>query len=266
MGRVLSGVCLVVLCLANPACLRRRGGTGDMVVAMNNGKSMMLALSDFATEYGSYPDCATAKAVQERTKTELNLDGDTANDYFRQLIAAGVVKSEDPFYSKTPYSIRKPDNLMNGTEALKPGEVGFGYLMNGDKAMPNDDPNRVIAATPLLNATTAGEFDTEPLQGKAALVYLDSSVKWVTIREDNRRVNVSGRKTLLECGDYTIWWGAAVTPVIKPPQTPPGWAPSGPNRTALKWWWLAGACATFALLALWVIIKRNDTAGPQPER
>jgi hypothetical protein len=265
MGRVLSGVCLVVLCFANHACLRKKGGRGDMVVAMNNGKSMMLALSDFSMEYGSYPDRETAKAVKERTKTELNLDGDTANDYFRQLIAAGVVKSEDPFYSKTPYSIRKPDRLMNGTEALKPGEVGFGYLMNGVKAMPNDDPNRVIAATPLLNATAAGEFDPEPLQGKAALVYLDSSVKMVTIREDNHRVNVSGRKTLLDCGADTIW-DTAVTPVIKPPQTPPGWVPSGPNRTAVNWWWLAGACATFTLLALWVILKRKDIAGQPPER
>jgi hypothetical protein len=267
MGRVLIGVCLVVLCYANHACLSRRGGRGDMVVAMNNGKQMMLALNDFSMEYGSFPDRETAKAVKERTKTKLNLDGDTANDYFRQLIAAGVAKSEDPFYSKTPYSIRKPDRLMNGTEALKPGEVGFGYLMNGDKAMPNDDPNRIIAATPLLNASASGEFDPEPLQGKAALVYLDSSVKMVSIREDNHQVNVSGRKTLLEYGDYTIWWGAAITPVIKPPQTPPGWVPSGPIRTAVKkWWWLAGACATFALLALWVILKRKDTAGPQPER
>jgi hypothetical protein len=32
-----------------------------------------------------------------------------------------------------------------------------------------------------------------------------------------------------------------------------------------KWWWLAGACATFTLLALWVILKRKDIAG-QPER
>jgi hypothetical protein len=116
----------------------------NLVVAMNNGKSMWMALADFATEYGGFPDRETAKAVKENTQTTVKLDGDTANHYFRQLIAAGVAKREDPFYeAKTSFSPRHPDNNMKGAEELKPGEVGFGYLMNGDKAMPSDDPYRI---------------------------------------------------------------------------------------------------------------------------
>ena len=154
----LIGVGLVVLFSVAPPQIMSMRSKGDQVVAMNNGKRLVLALNDFAAEYGSFPSHETVKALRESPdtaidKTTLELDGDTANHYFRQLIAAGVVKSEDPFFAKTPYSRYGPDGNMKGSLALQAGEVGFGYLMNGDKAMPADDPNRVIAVTPLLNAT-----------------------------------------------------------------------------------------------------------------
>jgi prepilin-type N-terminal cleavage/methylation domain-containing protein len=205
--------------LAAPQLIRMRK-KGDQVVAMSNGRNLVLALTDFANEYGSFPDKETAKAVADNTGSPLTFNGDSANDYFRQLIAAGVVKSEEPFYSKSPYSPKKPDNLYKGSEALKAGEVGFGYMMNGATgggvAIPNDDPNRVIAVTPLLNASAKGEFDAGPLD-KAALVYLDQSVKMMTIREDNKKVVVGGGKTLLDSGPESIW-GADIKPVIKPPK------------------------------------------------
>ena len=218
---------------------------------------MILALNDFAADYGSFPDRDTAAAVKKNTHTTLDLDGDTANHYFRQLIAAGVVKSEAPFYAKTAYSPGKPDHNMTGTEALKPGEVGFGYIMNGNKALPADDPNRPIAVTPLRNATATGEIDPEPLDGRAALVYLDTSIKIVRIREDNHQVILAGGKTLLENGDATVW-GTAITPVIKPPQIPPGWVVASP--ASQRWWWLAGIGTTVVLLAWWVLKKRRRAA------
>jgi prepilin-type N-terminal cleavage/methylation domain-containing protein len=190
---------------------------GDQVVAMNNGKTMVLAMNDFSAEYGGLPDRETAKQVTENTGSKLNLTGDTANDYFRQLIASGILKSEEPFYSKTPYSTKRPDNNISGTKALDAGEVGFGYIMNGATGMSTDDPNRIIAATPLLNATTKGEFDAGPLDGKAALVYLDSSVKLLTIREDNKKVAIPGSKTLLDGGEGTLW-GADIKPTMKAPK------------------------------------------------
>jgi hypothetical protein len=209
--------------LTKPSFIRM-GKKGEQVLAMNNGKSMVLALNDFSAEYGSFPDRETAKAVRQNTNTTLDLDGDSANAYFRQMIAAGIAKAEEPFFSVTPYSLKKPDNNMRGAEALRPGEVGFGYLMDGDKAMPADDPNRIIAVTPLLDATATGEFDPEPLDGKAALVFLDFSVKLVPIRGDNKKVAVKGRQTLLEAGEGTLW-GETMHPDIKPPLTPPQWKP-----------------------------------------
>ncbi len=193
---------------------------GDQVVAMNNGKNMVISLNEFANEYGGLPDRETGKQVTETTGSKLNLNGDTANDYFRQLIAAGIAKGEEAFWSKTPYSPKKPDNNPpkdSPAKVLEAGEVGFGYLMNGTTGMSIDDPNRPIAATPLLNATAKGEFDAGPLDGKAALVYLDTSVKLIQIREDNKKVAVMGNKTLLDGGEGTIW-GADIKPVMKAPK------------------------------------------------
>jgi hypothetical protein len=241
--------------------LKRMGYIGDRIVAMNNGKSMVLALSDFAAEYGSFPDRETAKAVRRNTLTTLDLDGDSANAYFRQMIAAGIAKSEDPFFSVTPYSLKKPDNNMRGAEALRHGEVGFGYLMDGNKAMPAGDPNRIIAVTPLLDATATGEFDPEPLDGKAALVFLDFSVKLVPISKD-KKVRVRGSQRLLDVGAGTLW-GDTTHPVIKPPLTPPQWKPgqSMPHPQHKQGWsWLVvliGGGLALALIAMWAMWRKD---------
>ena len=156
------GVCFVLLLvLAGAPFLRRRGGH-NQVYTMNNGKSLVLALYDFSSEYGGFPDDETAEMLRERTASPLKLKGEFSNDYFRQLIAAGVAKSERPFHSESSYSPRTPDNQFEGAECLKAGEVGFAYIMNGYKALPSDDPNRIIACAPVLDSAATGQFDPEP--------------------------------------------------------------------------------------------------------
>jgi prepilin-type N-terminal cleavage/methylation domain-containing protein len=189
---------------------------GDQVTATNNGRNLIGTLTEFNNEYGSFPDKDTAKAVTERTGSTLSLNGDTANDYYRQLLAAKLVKQEDPFWAKTANSKTKPDNRMTGTDALKAGEVGFGYMMNGTAALGNDDPNRIIAMTPLYNYSAKGEFDPDPMNGIAVMVYLDNSVKPLDIRED-KKVSMGRGKTLLDSGEGTIW-GEDIKPIIKPPK------------------------------------------------
>jgi hypothetical protein len=213
----LIGLCLVlVIGWCAPSLVSKRyKQIGEQIIAKENGKTMALALNDFASEYGSFPDHETAEAVKKNTLTTLDLDGDTANHYFRQLIAAGMAKSENPFSARTDYSRKRPDNYMKGDQALKLGEVGFGYIMNGTKALPADNLNRVIAVTPLRNGSVTGEFDPNPLDGMAVLVLLDTSVKMVRIRKEDRQVMLGGKK-LLENGADTVW-GTAITPVIKPP-------------------------------------------------
>ena len=113
---------------------------------------------------------------------------------------------------------------MQGAAALKPGEVGFGFVMDENRAITNSDLNRVIAVTPLLNATATGEFDSQPLDGKAVVLCLDTSTKMLAIRPDTHLVMVTGSKMLLESGIGTPW-GTEIQPVIKPPRPPPQWVP-----------------------------------------
>ena len=252
----------LALGLTTPSLIRH-SKNGYQRVAMNNGKLMVMALNDFAEEYGSFPDLETAKLVRKNTNITLDLEGESANAYFRQVIAAGIAKSEDPFFAVTPYSLKKPDNRFttNG-DALRAGEVGFGYLMDGNKAMDASDPNRIIAVTPLLNATATGEFDPEPFDGRATLVYLDNSVRLADINPKDHRVMLSPGKTLLETGPGTIW-DPAITPVIKPPLTPPGWKPgqSMPNyRPKKTWFWpiyLLGGGLALALIATWAAWRKG---------
>lgn len=191
--------------------------TKDRVVAMNNARQLGFGLREFEEEYGSLPDRETAAAVVERTDSKLSLTGDTANDYFRQMIAAGIVKSEDPFWAPTATSKRRPDNVIDGTDSLRPGEVGFGYILNGNSAMPTDNPNRYVAVTPVTNAGK-GEFDCHTYLEKALALAMDGSVTLLDIRPETGKVQVAKGKTLLDTGEGTRW-GTTIRPVIKAPKT-----------------------------------------------
>ncbi|MCF7731611.1 MAG: type II secretion system GspH family protein [Akkermansiaceae bacterium] len=188
----------------------------DRLLATHNATQLFAGLSEFSQEYGSLPDRSTATAVIDRTDTKLKLDGDSANDYFRQLIAAGLIRSEDPFYAPTANSKRKPDNIFDGDDALKPGEVGFGYILNGNSAMPLDYPGRFIAVSPLTNAAK-GEFDPGAYWDKVVALCADGSVQHLDIRPDSHKAHVAKGKTLLETGPGTRW-GTEIHPVIKAPK------------------------------------------------
>lgn len=213
---VLIVVLVALAGIAAPKLIRIRGGRShDTVWDMNNGKRLILALTDFSNEFGSFPDRETAKIFIEANQGNLMLEGDHSNDYFRQLIAAGVIKSEQPFHVQTPYSPKRPDNNLSGAEALKAGEVGFGYIMNGSKALPSDSPKRIILVAPLLNAAATGEFDASVMFGKALLVRIDQTVEMVPIGKDKKAI-IGPNRTLLDTGEGTIW-GKDIKPVIKPP-------------------------------------------------
>lgn len=201
--------------LSAPMILRQQKQAAK-TEAISNAKQIGLALLEFDQEYGSYPDSDTAETVQESTGTELNLSGNSSNDYLRQLIAMGV-QSEQIFFTKTPYT-RKPDDAINGTKALEAGEVGFGYVMLDQSTGQNTsgNPGRTVLATPLLNAAEDWTFDPDPYGGKAVVLKLDSSATALTIRDRDKKLSVGNGKTIEQTGDDTVW-GTASNPVIKAP-------------------------------------------------
>jgi hypothetical protein len=186
LASILVVVVLMALAgLSAPVILRCRMAP-DRTEALNNIRQVGLALFEFDSEYGKFPDTSTVAAVKENTKTELDLGSSSSNQLFLQLLAVGL-KSEKPFWCKTTWSKKKPDDIFVPGKALAPGEVGFAYIA-GLKS--SDDPEAPLVVAPLIPGTT--RFDPEPYQGKAIVLRLDNSASAMNIRSDNGEVWVNG--------------------------------------------------------------------------
>ena len=175
--------------------------------AVNNARQIGFALFEFEIEYGRFPDATTITAVQKETGTLLPLGTKTSNDYFRQLIGAGITQSEPMFYARIEGS-RKPDGLMDPANTLVKGNVGFAYLA-GLASMGS--PSRPLVVTPLIPGTD--RFDPKPFDGKAVILKMDNSVTSIPIQKDGH-VLLSGRN-ILDPG-HPIWDGKP--PVIVWPE------------------------------------------------
>ncbi len=204
--------------LTAPMVIRQRK-KADQTEAVNNARQIGFALFEFETSYGSFPDSTTVEDVTGNTGSTLTLGTSSANDFFRQLLAAEVTQSESMFYAKTGYS-KKPDNIFNtATNALEKGEVGFGYIMNTNTAFSTaGNPARPIVVAPMKfeNAISETEFDSDYYDSKAVVLRIDNSVQSLQIRKTDSLAVIGGGKTLLQTGDDTVW-GTGVTPKIVVP-------------------------------------------------
>jgi prepilin-type N-terminal cleavage/methylation domain-containing protein len=201
--------------LTAPMVIRQRK-KADQTEAVNNARQIGFALFEFETAYGSFPDSATATEVKEATESTLNLGTASANDYFRQLIAAEVSQSEAMFYAKTAFT-KKPDNVYNGQNALEKGEVGFGYIMNQNVAFSTaGNPARPVVVAPLAYPFSNGQFDTDMYDFKAVVLRIDNSATSLPILKSSKLAQLGGGKNLLQTGEETIW-GTGVTPTIVNP-------------------------------------------------
>jgi type II secretory pathway pseudopilin PulG len=195
----------------------------DLTKAIGNTKQLGLALLEFETEYGTYPDENTAAVVLKNTKTTLNLTGHSANSYFRQLLATEMAQSETMFYCKTAFS-KKPDNRFDTPEtALAPGEVSFGYILKGKTAFTTkDNPARPLLCAPLAydgKSVSNHRFDPIPFDRRAAILRIDNSVTSLPIDPKTGEPTLKDGKTLLQTGPKTIW--GTDTPTIIPPLPKP---------------------------------------------
>jgi prepilin-type N-terminal cleavage/methylation domain-containing protein len=199
--------------LTAPMVIRQRK-KADQTEATSNARQIGLALFEFETAYGSFPDASTATTVTENTQTQLTLGTGNSNDYFRQLIAAEICNSESMFYAKTAFT-KKPDNVYSTREkALSAGEVGFGYIMNAQTAFSTaGNPSRPIVAAPLLYPFQTGQFDSDFYDAKVVVLRIDNSVQSLPILKTSKLAQLGGGKNLLQTGEDTVW-GTGVTPTI----------------------------------------------------
>ncbi|MGC4015629.1 MAG: hypothetical protein QM755_14075 [Luteolibacter sp.] len=157
-------------------------------MALSNARQIGLALYDFDSDYGRFPDATTITTVKESTGTTWDLKDRTSNDLFKQLFVTGIVRTEEIFRSAA-FGSHTPDNVISSeTKTLEPGECGFAYIAGGTS---KSDPARPVAVTPLIPGTL--KFDPAPLKGKAVILRADSSVITRFIGEDGRVTTPDGK-------------------------------------------------------------------------
>lgn len=175
--------------------------------ALSNARQIGMALFEFETEYGKFPDEDTIGKVASDTGTKMNLGRKSSNDFFRQLMASGITDWEGMFYANLKRG-PGPDEITTGHRALEKGECGFTYLRG---AKSTDHPMRPIVVTPMISGTKP--FDRKPFDGYAVVLRLDNSVISLPINRDGH-IMVDGRN-LMDPG-HPIWEGHP--PVIAWPE------------------------------------------------
>jgi len=197
---------------------------GARTEAISNSKQIGMAMFNFDQDYGSYPSTATGTEVTTNNPDSgLTFGSTNSNDYFRQLIAAGYIDSEKPFYAKAPYT-KKPDNAMTAAKALAAGEVGFAYIMatSTEPLTSSGNSGRPLIVAAVANGASDGTFDTDIYDKKAVIFRIDNSAAIETVRPSDKKVIVGGGKTLLQGGDKDSVWGTDITPVLKAPSKSTG--------------------------------------------
>ena len=204
--------------LAAPMVMRQRK-KADQTQALSNARQVGMALLDFDSEYGRFPDSSTSASVATNTGTSEVTPGSDSNSYFRQLFSAGITNSEEIFYAKTQYT-QRPDNVYNQedpTDALAAGECGFGYILrNATSAQSaSGNPGRPVLCTPLAEGSTT-DFDPDPFDSRAVILKLDLSA--ISININNEGKAILNGKDILEPGADSVW-GSAGSPTIVAPES-----------------------------------------------
>lgn len=197
---IVSILILVLAVLTAPMTVRCRKRT-NQTEAVSNARQIGLALFEFEQEYGKFPDESTIPEVRDATGSTLDLGTVSSNDFFGQLIGAGIAESETIFYAKID-GTRKPDNVFDRAgEALKKGECGFTYFLG---ARYTDNPKRPLVVTAMISGTD--RFDRKRFDGRAVILRMDNTVMSYNI-DKNGHVIFEGRNLMDPA--HPVWDGHA---------------------------------------------------------
>lgn len=191
--------------LTAPLVIRQRQ-KAEQTQAISNARQIGIALFEFETEYGSFPNASTAGLVATNTDTAKET-GTSANAYFRQLIRSGIAQSEMIFYAKSS-GTHKPDGNITGSHCLESGECGFALIASDSKSRPSSP----ILISPLIPGTD--RFDRNTYGGMAVILSLDNSVKSLPIDRKTGHVMLNGMNLLDPANP--VWGGKP--PVIALPE------------------------------------------------
>ncbi|MDB6080036.1 MAG: hypothetical protein JWO82_3783 [Akkermansiaceae bacterium] len=204
---MVAGVVIVGFCLSVWPQIAKQKKAADQVRAISNLKAIGLALQEFQSEYGRYPDESTAITVKAATKTNLDLSGTSSNRLFRQFLVTGL-KSEKIFYAPQPGHRWGDDRFDDDAHALEPGEVGFGYL-TGEADSNAWTPTAILAVAPLVHGTP--RFNPEPYRNLAPVLLKDNSVGVRSVGADGLSMRPQDPQNIFDAS--APYWGGHA-PVI----------------------------------------------------
>jgi hypothetical protein len=168
VGSILVVVAIAATFISHTLAKRRNA---DLATATGNLRSLSSALIEFDSQYSTYPDAATAVVIKESTNSSWIFSDSTSNDLLRQLLAVGILPSEEQLYAKTPRA-KKPDNRFSSdTEALAAGECALSYIPG---STARSDPDTPVCLVPLEPGKLT--FDREVFDGQAVILCADSRV------------------------------------------------------------------------------------------
>jgi hypothetical protein len=153
--------------------------------AITNLRQIGLALFEFETEYGFFPNAETAVLVKQATEYKGELKAETANDCFFQLVVAGIVQDLSIF--TLGKKVERPGAAPFPLAAGRLEKCFFAYLPTRNSA---GHPGRPLVVAPLIKGTML--FDKKVFAGKAVVMRKDNSVTSVAIDEEGRAM-IDGR-------------------------------------------------------------------------
>ncbi len=200
--------------LTAPMVIRQRK-KADQTEATSNARQVGLAFLEFDNEYGSLPGTASI-ALLDTAATIKGTAGANSNGYFKALMQADLTQSEAIFYAKARGTIKPDGNITTDTEALKKGEVGFGYIAIGTEGLSSaGNPARPVILAPLTPGAVT--LDPAPFDKNLVVLRMDNSVASLKMKVAAGATvgTVTVGTTDLFTSTNPVWDGA--TPAIKPP-------------------------------------------------
>ena len=165
------GVFSIFVLLLLPVLNRQRKDGEGVTETVNNARQIGIALFEFDTEYGKFPEASTVAEVKRRSGSTLILGGNSSNDLFAQLFAAGICQTEAMFHAKSK-SIKKPDGIWTSDATiLAHAECGFAYIAGLDS---KGNPSTPIVFGPVIPGTRT--LDASSNEGKVVILKMDNSV------------------------------------------------------------------------------------------
>ncbi len=149
--------------------------------AVSSLRVIGIALFEFESEYGRFPDNRTALEIKGKTGTPLTLSDKTSNDVFVQLLASGIATTEIQFDSHSNVTRSPDDDWSSDATALEHAETSFAFVAG---LTSKDNPSCPIVFGPVIPGTRT--VDVKSFGGKAVILKLDQSVASVPIDESGR--------------------------------------------------------------------------------